>query len=248
VPRSRLSSTLLRVFVLAIAVTALVGAAAIAMPRKPRWIELRIILTTAAIAGASVCGLACGGCMGRGHRVLPTAGLVLTTLATVLLLIGIWAEINADAFWKTTLPLIFFAVACAHLSMLFMANLAGRYRWAFLFAYQIVFGLAALLSVGMISEKLFDNDSYMRCVGVMSVLVAAITLLVPVFHYMSYEKIAAAKEATDPVFALDEEIARLKKRLMELQSKRRSLLIKEQAAVVDSSGAVEIEGGLSRSE
>src|SRR5262245_6481989 len=92
-PKSRLSNAFLWAFVVSIAVTALVGATAIAMPMEQHWIDLRIILTTATIAGASVCGLACGGCLGRGHRVLPTAGLVLAVVSGVLLLIGIWAEV-----------------------------------------------------------------------------------------------------------------------------------------------------------
>jgi len=146
-PKSRLNKALLWVMVTMIAVTALVGAIAIAIPVQHHWIELRIILTTATIAGASMCGLACGSCLGRGHRVLPTAGLVLTAIGAVLLLVGTWGEIGEEMFWKATMPVVFFAIACAHLSMLFMADLAGWYRWTFLFAYQLVFGLAALVSV-----------------------------------------------------------------------------------------------------
>src|SRR5262245_66555208 len=111
-PKSRLSNALLWVIVTTIALTALAGAIAIAMPMEQRWIDLRIILTTATIAGASMCGLACGSCLGRGHRVLPTAGLVLTAIGALLLLVGTWVEINDETFWKVTMPVVFFAVAC----------------------------------------------------------------------------------------------------------------------------------------
>ena len=55
-------------------------------------------------------------------------------------------------------------------------------------------------------------------------LVAAITLLIPVFHYMSRDHFAAAQAEADPLFVVEEEIARVKKRLIELENKRRVLL------------------------
>jgi hypothetical protein len=108
--------------------------------------------------------------------------------------------------------------------MLFLANLAGVYRWAYLVAYQLILGLAALLAAGVFSEVLFDKESYVRFTGVVSVLVAAITLLIPVFHYMSRDQFAAARAEADPLFVVEEEIARVKKRLIELENKRRVLL------------------------
>jgi cytochrome c oxidase subunit IV len=109
--------------------------------------------------------------------------------------------------------------------MLYMANLAGGYRWAYLVAYQLILGLAALASAGIIFE-FFNSEGYVRFTGVVSILVAAITLLVPVFHHMSRDEIAAAKAAKDPMLAVDEEIARLKKQLLHLEDKRRVLLEK----------------------
>jgi hypothetical protein len=116
--------------------------------------------------------------------------------------------------------------------MLFMANLAGGYRWAYVVAYQLVFGLATLLAAGVIFELFDDGDHYWRATAGISILVAAITLLIPVFHYMSREVVAAAEAEADPLFAVEEEIARLKKQLLELESKRRVLLGREKVGVV----------------
>jgi hypothetical protein len=124
--------------------------------------------------------------------------------------------------------------------MLFMANLAGGYRWAYMIAYQLVFGLATLLAAGVTFE-LFDGDRYWRATAGISILVAAITLLIPVFHYMSREVVAAAEAEADPLFAVEEEIARLKKQLLELESKRRILLGREVVGV-----SVEAEDGSPR--
>jgi hypothetical protein len=134
-----------------------------------------------------------------------------------------WVEIEYETYWKIAGSLAIFAVACAHLSMLFMANLAGSYRWAYLAAYQLVFGLAALVTVGIIFE-FFEHDRFWRLTGGVSILVAAVTLLIPVFHYMSRELVAEERAEADPLFAVEEEIARTKKHLLELENKRRILL------------------------
>src|SRR5262245_51641071 len=128
----RLTKLFLRLFIVSIVAAALVGTAAISIPSQNWEFEFKVFLTTAIIAGASICGLACGSCLTRGHRILPTAGLVLTGISACLLLIGMWPEVNSEVYWKITSSLSFFAVACAHLSMLYMANLAGSYRWAYL--------------------------------------------------------------------------------------------------------------------
>ncbi len=221
----RLTKTFLYVFIASIVVAAMIGIAAIGIPSKNWEYESKVFLTTAIIAGASVCGLACGGCLTRGHKVLPTAGLVLTGLSAVLLLIGLWSEINSVLYWKTTVTFAFYAVACAHLSMLFMANLAGGYRWAYVVAYQLILGLATLLAAG-VDFEFFNKggEGYWRLTGVVAILVAAVTLMIPVFHRLSREEIAAREAEADPLFAVESEIAAVKKRLIELENKRRILL------------------------
>ena len=109
--------------------------------------------------------------------------------------------------------------------MLFMANLAGSYRWAYLVAYQLILGLATLLVAGLVFG-FFDNEGYWRLTGVISILVAAITLMIPVFHRFSREEVAKQQAEVDPLFAVEEEIASLKKRLMALESKRQMLVVR----------------------
>lgn len=230
----RLTKIFLRLFIASIVAAAVMGIVAIGIPSRNWEFELKIFLTTAIIAGASICGLACGGCLTRGHRILPCIGLVLTAVSAALLMVGIWAEVGSEWYWKATLVVSLYAVACAHLSMLFLANLAPGYRWAYIVAYQLILGLATLLSATFVFELFDDGEGIWRLTGVLAILVAAITLLVPVFHYMSREALAGTNVETDPVFAVDEEIARLKKRLIELESQRRTLLGRETAATANT--------------
>jgi hypothetical protein len=81
--------------------------------------------------------------------------------------------------------------------------------------------------------EFFDKEGYWRLTGVISILVAAITLMIPVFHRFSREEVAAKQAETDPLFAVEEEIARVKKRLIELENKRRVLLGRAETGAED---------------
>lgn len=229
----QLTKISLRVFIATVVAAAVMGIIALGIPPRNWDFEFQIFATTMIIAGASVCGLTCGGCLTRGHRVLPSIGLGLTAIAAALLLIMVWVEPNAWWFGMATCISSFYAVACAHLSMLFMARLARGYRWAYVVAYQLILGLATLLSVGL-AFGFFDRsgDGIWRLTGVLAILAGAISLLIPVFHYMSREQFTAEAAETDPLFAVDQEIAKLKKRLIELENKRRMLLGRPVEAVV----------------
>ena len=86
------------------------------------WFEIRILLTTATIAAASICGLACGAYLAtRRGQTLPFAGVALTLLAAAMIIVGVWTEINSEAYWKLAASASVFSVACAHLALLSMA-------------------------------------------------------------------------------------------------------------------------------
>jgi hypothetical protein len=224
----RLTKISLQVFIASIVAAAILGLIAIGIPESNWGYEFQIFATTMIVAGASICGLACGGCLTRGHRALPIVGLGFTAIAALLLFIATWVAPPDSWFWSATAVTSFYAVACSHLSLLFMTRLARGYRWTYIVAYQLILGLATLLSAGLVF-RLFDrpNEGLWRLTGALAILSAAISLLMPVFHFMSREQFAAEAAVTDPVFAVDEEIARLKKRLIELESRRRQLLGRE---------------------
>src|SRR4051794_15923128 len=106
-------------------------------------------------------------------------------------------------YWKITAALAFYGIACAHLSLLFMANLTGVYRSAYLVGYYLILGLATVMAAGVVFE-FFEQRHYWRLTGALSILVAAITLLVPVFHWLSRGEIAAHEAEGDPLFAVEE--------------------------------------------
>jgi hypothetical protein len=151
----------------------------------------RVLLTTLTITGASVCGLACGAYWETGrNRALPGMGIVLTLLGAGVVIFGIWYKTSTTNFWKIAASICLVAIATAHISLLSLARLAGRYRWALAAAYLLAYLLAALLIIAMFAES-NNSDWFPRLIGVVSILLAAVSLVVPIFHRLSAADIRA---------------------------------------------------------
>lgn len=213
--------------VVSVTLSAILGMAAIVLGRFG-WIEVRIILTTVTIAGASIAGLACGACLEHGsNRLLPVPGIVFASIAALLIIVGLWVEVDSEAYWKTTMCVSVFGVACAHLSLLSMARLAEQFRWAFPAALVIILGVASLVSAFVIFE-VSDSMAY-RFLGVVAIADGAITVLIPIFHRLSRSSWTPRPEVD--LDALDHEIADLQERLAGLQELRRSYLARQPLTV-----------------
>jgi hypothetical protein len=187
------------------------------------WFEVRVILTTITVAIASLCGLACDlSRTPRGANILPRGGLLLTLVAAGLILAGMWTDLNKDEFWKFTISVSIFAVATVHICLLSIAQLAKRFRWVYFIACQVIYGLAVLLSVIVFWE--LENERMFRFVAMISIVDAALTLVIPLLHRISraddnHSHIAAPMAARN-LAAIDDEIATLKKRIVELEKLR----------------------------
>ncbi len=227
--QSQFTRVCLRLFIASVVASALVGAAALAIPTGNWEFEIKVFLTTLIIAGASVCGLACGGCWTLGHRALPAVGVACTLVAACLGLVMVWGEVVDEVLGKSVMIATTFGVACSHLSMLLLAKLHRSYRWAHLVAYQVILGLAVLIAAGIVFE-FFDNEGYWRLTGVLSIASAAITLIIPVLWRLSRDLDDRDVANADSILQIDEQIARCKKELMDLQAKRVRLLDAERSA------------------
>ncbi len=184
------------------------------------WVEARILLTTLTISAASICGLACGAYLAtKRGKILPVAGICLSLVSGILLVAGMWLDAHSEAYWKFAASLSVFAVAFAHLSLLLMARLAPRFRWSLAVAYFFILGIAAI-SVFIILSEPRGNEWIWRLLVVMANGDAAITLLTPIFHWMSRDEV---RDATGREASIDEEIARLKARIVELEMQKRQV-------------------------
>ena len=187
------------------------------------WFEVRVILTTITIAIASLCGLACDlSKTARGPNPQRIGGLVLTAVAAGMVLLGMWSDLESEWYWKTTASVSILAIATVHVSLLAIARLARRFRWIFFIAWQVIYGLAALLCIMIIWE--INNEQFFRLIATVSILDAAFTLSVPLLHRISRTDANRAAMLTPleerNVDAIDQEISRLKREIADLEKLR----------------------------
>jgi hypothetical protein len=115
-------------------------------------------------------------------------------------------------------------VACAHLCLLSLARLADWFRWSLTVAYVAILLVASLIVLLIFIEPASNSDGMMRLLAVAAIIDAAITILVPIFHWLSREHVAVKQGPT--LEAIDREIATVQARLEELHRLRADALPK----------------------
>jgi hypothetical protein len=179
--------------------------------------ETKILLTTLAVTVTSILGLANGAYLetGRG-RVLPILGIFFSAISAVLWISLVWYGTAETAFFaKLLLSINLFAAACSHASLLSVARLDRRFIWARYAAHASVWSLAAILLYSI--WRSFENitDFQTRIIGVLSIAVAALTIVTPIFHRLSGQK--------DESEEIDAQIARLKAEIFRLEKRREEI-------------------------
>jgi hypothetical protein len=187
------------------------------------WFEVRVIMTAATIAVASVAGMACD--LARSSRranVMPWVGLGLTVATAVLVLIGIWPEIDSEFYWKLTGCVGVFAAAAVQVCLLAMARLSRRFAWVFLLAMQVAFGLATVITAIIVFEP--RSEGVWQFVAALAIVDAALVLIVPVLHRLSRLE-EPGEDLLSPLgeqnlAAIDAELDRLRRRIRHLETLR----------------------------
>lgn len=159
----------------------------------------RILGTCATIAYTSLTGLGCAVALERELlKILAVTGMVISFSACVLLTIGIWTEFfHSEEYGKACTILSLFAGALAHTSLLSLARLRPGFGWSRVVTAMAAFLLAIVLS-GMLVAGEEPDEGLMRVVGVLSILVAAGTLTVPILHRLSGIPLDTLHEAERP--------------------------------------------------
>lgn len=180
--------------------------------------ETKILLTTLAVTVTSILGLANGAYLetGRG-RVLPVLGIIFSIISAILWIFLVWRGTAETTFFaKLLLSINLFAAACSHISLLSIARLDKKFLWSNYAAQISIWTLAAILLYSI--WRSFENisDFHTRIIGVLSIVVAALTIVTPIFHRLSGQKSESEE--------IDAEIARLKMRIEELEKQKAGIL------------------------
>ena len=202
-----------------VAVSALIGIGVILFGNFGEF-EVRVLMTTLTVTVTSILGLACGAYIetGRG-RTLPIVGIFLSIVSAIMLFFVIWDILDdSEVFIKSVVTTSLLAAACSHLSLLSIARLDKRFAWSRIAAFICVGLLSAILLFILWFEPESTSDVISRVIGVLSILIAAVTVITPVFHKLSASGLAVAD--------LDAEIEQLRSRITELEAKKADLMNK----------------------
>jgi hypothetical protein len=204
--------------IVSVVVSALIGIGVILFGEFGEF-EARVLMTTSTITVTSILGLACGALFELGRaRVLPVSGIVLSVVACVLCVVMIWwRDPYNQNLGKTTLTAVMLATACAHLSLISLAWLDARFKWSFYSLWATDWVLNAILLYILWFEPESSSDMIARVIGVLSIIIAALTIMTPVFHKLSKKPIETAD-------GIDAEIADLRAKIEELERRRAALV------------------------
>ena len=185
------------------------------------WFEVRVLLSTIVIAVASLCVMACElARVPKDLNLFPWCGFVLIALSTILLLVGMWVDIDDEIYWKTASSFCIVAIATVHVCLLSVVPLASRFNVIFYIAMQISYGLA-IICVLLVFEAFEFDDIAMRLVILLTILAAALSLVIPLLSRLSRTDRTAVELSTPLELrnadAIDDEIALLRNRIAELE-------------------------------
>ena len=178
--------------------------------------EGKIIGTTFTITCTSLLGLACGANIEaiRG-KLLPYSGILFAVISAVIWIFVLWAgNINGSFFVRLGFSTTLLAVAFSHLSLITMAKLDKRFRWSGILILILVTGLVSIL-LGIIWADGTDSEIVGRVVGVLSIGVASLTVMIPIFHRLS--------DNLENEMAITAEIEKLQTRISELEERREKI-------------------------
>ncbi len=185
--------------------------------------ESRVLLSTLTVICTSVLGLACGASLeAKRGRIFPLAGIGLAVLSAFLWLIVIWyTESISPTLGKSLISTTLLSVSFSHLSLISLARLDPRFRWALISVFVSVGSLSALILVLIWWEGVYESDVLMRILGVLAIIVAALTIVIPVFHKLSDNILERS--------GIDAEIDKLKRKISELEKRKSEIPADESA-------------------
>lgn len=142
-------------------------------------LQWKILATTFTISAASICSMSCAAFIEKRKSLkLGLSGIALSILGAVLIIAGMWPEIDSDAYWRATFSVVVLAATFAHVFLLNLCDLDAKQKWVQLFS-TVTIGILSLLIVAAILCEI-DNEGYFRVLAVVSIVAVLETLIIPI--------------------------------------------------------------------
>lgn len=179
--------------------------------------ELRILATSLTFSVMSLLGLACGASLEAGRvKIVAIAGISFSIVSAIVWISIIWSDSSGGEYIaKTVLTTTIFAFALSYSSLLAFAELEKKFQWAQYASYLAVAMLVGILLYTIWYDNQPNEEFLARVIGADSVIIAALTVIVPIFHKLS--------GPTDELEKIDGEIDALRSRLDDLEARKMEL-------------------------
>jgi hypothetical protein len=137
--------------------------------------------------------LACLPALERGKlRSAALAGIAASLAAYGLTVIAIWGGGSSQHFAKLVGAAFIIAVVLVYSCLISLVRLSPRYQPVLTAALGLAFGLGAIAIYGLWYES---GNGYAELIGVVSVLLAAVTIAIPILHRAGGEVVEAPPPA-----------------------------------------------------
>ncbi|MCB9911418.1 MAG: hypothetical protein H6827_00335, partial [Planctomycetes bacterium] len=93
-------------------------------------VQAKVLATCFTVSAASICSMSCAAFMEkRKHVRLGMTGIALSIGSGLLVIVGLWPEIDAEEYLKTTATVCVAGIAFAYIFLLLIPELDVRHRW-----------------------------------------------------------------------------------------------------------------------
>ncbi|VGO17476.1 hypothetical protein PDESU_06072 [Pontiella desulfatans] len=142
-------------------------------------LQAKFIGSTFTISLASICSMSCAAFIARKTRTaIGLSGIGLAVVSAILVIAGIWPEINSEGYWKTTASCGIATLACAHGFLLVIPELGERKKWFQQVSFASVVVLALLVVVAMWGD--IGEEVYYRFMAAVAIVVGLETVSLPI--------------------------------------------------------------------
>ena len=111
---------------------------------------------------------------------IPAMGIVLCVIGFALLIILVWSGFGNEILVKSAFSVLVLATSSGYASMVGLAIVHLQHQIVVRSGYSFVTVLSALIIIMIWGEP--DGDLVPRMIGVVSILLAAVTVSIPVLH------------------------------------------------------------------
>ena len=146
-------------------------------------LQLKILGTCLSLSAASICAMGCAAYIDRHRRRgWAVAGIQTAIASAVLISYGIWAEVDDEWFWKSTLSLIVVTVSIFHALVISIPTLDEEHRWVQRVGVGAMGTLAVMVLAVIWGE--FEVGAYYQLLAAVVTVAGLVIVSIPILVRM----------------------------------------------------------------